>query len=346
VGATDDFAAWTVGSSVVFVSLKDFKILYERPLSGIPGSSVAVHESSVYVSLFEGGVELFSMNAPNRFSRRVHGKDRIAGGLSLTDNELIWATETGVVYALDPSSAEVLLRAETRASFASSACLGPNHDAYLASMDGRVLAFDVSGGRLIWQTMTGEALEASPILAGDRLWVTARTGNLYCLDHQNGLVKFKVPGVSRLAAYTSEEMLAIDMQQRLVAFDLDSGARRIVADMNGDEVLFTNSITDRVYLTNGHGLIRCWRQTSNPWPEIHVMPKVEESPGADVADRKLRDQRSVDEKPSPEEAAEVPSDAAPSLEDTAPADDPFAEPLDEGADPFGGVEEGEDPFDG
>ncbi|MES1927307.1 outer membrane protein assembly factor BamB [Salinisphaera sp. T31B1] len=100
---------------------------------------------------------------------------------------------------------------------------------YVANRDGYVVALNLSNGKRIWRSRTGDRLIAGPAVAGDKLLLGTRDGQIVALDVASGERAWTTELSSEvISAPASSADLAVarTLDGRLVALDLATGDRR------------------------------------------------------------------------------------------------------------------------
>lgn len=200
---------------------------------------------------------------------------------------------------------EVLYRLETAGSL-RSAPVAYGQNLYVSSVDGYVYAVEQSSGRFLWEVSLGEPISQAPLAANDRLYVVTDDDNLHCLTAAEGQKQWMIPGATQMISVGTDRVYAMDrIGQLMVLTAADGGLVTSVPIGKGFRPL-TNRLTDRLYVMNSGGLVRCYRESGRRWPTVHPpLPQAEAAEAADAA------------------AAAPAATSAPPAADSEPADDGF-----------------------
>ena len=155
-----------------------------------------------------------------------------------------------------------------------------------ASRDGFVYAVRETTGERLWRFSVGEPIIESPAVIGDRVYVTAQLGGMYCLEAKTGKNLWFAPDMVQFVAASKARVYATDRIGRLAVLDARSGAPLDAIATQNIPIKLLNTQTDRVYLADDRGLIQCLREIEQSEPIVHG------------ADRKPAEQ--ADEKPAAE----------------------------------------------
>ena len=168
-------------------------------------------------------------------------------GLRASDAALLWKTDVGaavsaplvwntgwLVAALE-SGEIVVLRGADGFEFWRHQVSGPldirpsvsGHELFLPVRDGRVLAFDLETGQLLWERVLGGSPQE--ILAPDDLFVGATDNYFYRLSRSDGRMRWRWRtggDVEGLAAVDERRVMFVSLDNILWALDRDSGVQQ------------------------------------------------------------------------------------------------------------------------
>ena len=133
------------------------------------------------------------------------GTDYYSSSPVLAGDLLIAGAADGNVYGLSWSDGSIRWQVKTDGRVRSSPAVADS-TVYVGSYDGKVYAIDVATGKTRWTYSTAgvelmsaqfgydrRSIQSSPVVAGDRLLIGARDGNLYALDRHTGREIWKSP---------------------------------------------------------------------------------------------------------------------------------------------------------
>jgi outer membrane protein assembly factor BamB len=127
----------------------------------------------------------------------------------------------------------------------------------VGSDHGRIQARSVSTGHLRWSRSVNGAVTSPPLLAEGRVYIGTRGGTFFALNERTGKVVWKQHtwSVWDAAAYRRGVVYVGSDQQRVWAFDADTGRRRWVANVWG-RVRSTPAVTrHRIYVGTDNGRV-------------------------------------------------------------------------------------------
>jgi outer membrane protein assembly factor BamB len=106
-------------------------------------------------------------------------------------------TQPGVVLAIDVETEKVLWSfsdsSQSSDMRASPASLGQFENNQLtgisvvATRNRRLLALDLSNGKVMWESILKKRADGSPIICSDRAWIGALDGSIYAIDLKSGM---------------------------------------------------------------------------------------------------------------------------------------------------------------
>ena len=312
--ANSENVAFVNGSQLFLIERATGRKIWQRQTDGAPAAGPQMSDDRVYVPLVQGTIESFEIDNPQRSSWHYHSEGQPLSPPIVTDNVVCWTTDRGYLYGGELASPAVNFRLKTRDAIVSSPVYRPPNY-YCASLDGEVYAVDGRSGKLAWRTPTGHAIEQSPVVINDRVYVCPNHAGLLCLSVETGEKLWSARGVSRFVAASPQRIYASDRLNRIHVLDGKTGHSIGILPTATLPVQITNHNTDRIYLGTTKGLLQCLHEIDLTEP-VHYGP-----------------QQGEDEELAPDAAAQ-PADALPA--DAGP--EPDAVPDDAGDDA------GDDPF--
>ena len=205
---------------------------------------------------------------------------------------------------------------------------------FVCSLHGFVYAVDEAKGTIVWQFSTGDEIETSPIPIGDSLYVVTTDNFLYKLNAKTGAVAEGWPapiaGIRQYVSASKDKLFVQDTAGRLVMLDQKGGQRLGQVAANGLNLVYQNSLSDRIYVGNRKGLLQCLREVSSRVPYFHSADFVSEieaktkTPGAE----KGIDPADADDPFAGFDTADEPADTG--------DENPFGGEMDDDDNPFGG----------
>jgi outer membrane protein assembly factor BamB len=313
------------GSELIVIDRASGGILWERQLRGAPGAGPGVSATHAFVPMINGLIEGFDLSKGAKQTPWIYkSAGRVLVSPLATESNVSWTTDKGYFYVADPAAKGIRYRLETRDAIHSQ----PAHwtpNMYAGSMDGLVYAVNEASGKIEWKCSTGDAILASPVAIGDKVFVISEQGGLHCLDAKDGTQLWFAPKMRQFVSLSPSRVYACDELGRLAALDAASGARLGAMPLHGITLKLCNNYSDRVYLANDSGVIQCLRDIDARSPTLYVPPPAESE--ADKPKSKLPAAGPKKDSSSQPEAVEEPDAAAMPEENVeapaADADDPF-----------------------
>jgi hypothetical protein len=308
---TDTHVALINGSTLyVFDRATHLEVLRES-VGGGPAASPAMSAEYLFVPLFNGRIEGYSITDPDAPTWYYQSAGRLYMSPITTRNRVVWASDMGYLYGADNRGEGIRYRFESLAPIAAPPAAKSPY-IFAVAEDGYVFALNEDTGRLRWRYSTGWPARFSPVAIGDSLYVTTDEPALHCVATEDGTLRWTALDVSRFVGASPTRVYGMDRYGTLMVLDGRSGVELGQASGSQGTSAVANDRTDRLYLVSDSGLVQCLHEVGQPQPFLHPQPTFDE-PAA--------------EKPAP--AGEVP------LPETPPADEPPAvEPPPDAGDPF------------
>ncbi len=333
-GASDDMVAVFNGSKVYVLKASDGTLNWEKAISGAPVQGPAVTEDYVFVPLLNGKVEAYQVNYPRRAASTFRTMGRPTTQPIVLNHSVAWATDRGHVYVANANDAKLKYRLETKDNVVSTPGFLPPDKIFATSQDGYVYSLRESRGGIAWRFSTGESITHAPVGVHDTVYAIADSGTMYAIDAESGSEKWTTSGIRGFIAASTDRLYCTDITASLVVLDARSGSRVASISAPELEVRMMNTETDRIVVGTPSGLLQCFREIDQKWPEIRLMQ--------DAGPRKAA--------PKTGEKKEEAGKPKPPVDDSKPVeDDPFAKPAAGAAKPAAPAEgtppaEGVDPF--
>ena len=263
------------------------------------------------------------------------------------DEEFItWVTDKGHLHLgrVDRRSADSLMirfRINAKGSFNSSpaymprdAKVGSSGVIFAGSSEGEVFAISERDGEIRWKFSIGDPIGDSPVLIGDRLYVTSELGGLFAVGAKSGKQIWFSPDILHFVAAGRQRVYASDKLGRLRILDGRTGSMLDMLPTGGLPIRVSNSQTDRIYLATESGLVQCLHEVEETKPIMYGQSKVatdEEEP-VKLPPLKAKTGDGAAPKPAPKPPAKKPApkpkaddggfggdDAAPAADAAKPA---------------------------
>ncbi|MBC7852230.1 MAG: PQQ-binding-like beta-propeller repeat protein [Pirellulaceae bacterium] len=339
-GASDDMVAVFNGSKVYVLKASDGSLNWEKAIPGAPVQGPAVTEDYVFVPLLNGKVEAYQVDYPRRAAATFRTMGRPTTQPIVLNHSVAWATDRGHVYVANANDAKVKYRVETKDNVVSTPGFLPPDKIFATSQDGYVYSLRESRGGIAWRFSTGESITHAPVGVRDTVYAIADSGTMYSIDAEAGTENWTTSGIRGFIAASTDRLYCTDITASLVVLDARSGSRVASISAPELEVRMMNTETDRIVVGTPSGLLQCFREIDQKWPEIRLMQdggprkaapkKGEKKEEADKPKVPVDETKPAEDDPFAKPAA---AGAAKPAEGAAPAE---GTPPVEGADPFGG----------
>jgi outer membrane protein assembly factor BamB len=311
-GVNSKYVALVNGSTLYVLERKGGREIFQRSLGGGPAGGPALTDSMVFVPLFSGKVEGYTIAEPQTPALYFSSAGRIFASPLTTTDSVVWPTDAGILYVANSNGRGVRFRFESTSPFAGNPA-AKGGLLYATAASGYVYALAEQNGNQRWRYATGAPTSRSPVVVGSRVFVATNLPSLHCLEAMTGKFLWEAPDIRQVVAVSQGRVYGINRVGDVTILDVNTGVRQGRLQTSGTTSAVLNDQTDRLYLISESGLLQCLREVGATKPFLHgaVPPQGEAQP------------------------------------DDAPAgaeDDPFAAPADED-DPFGGPAE-DDPFGG
>lgn len=332
--ATEQYVASTNGGHLYLFDRASGRPLWQKKMPTVPSAGPAIGHNRVYVPLVTGMISSFRLPSPNRGETPAEqafkdsalnytGKGVAFAPPLVAKEVVLWGTDAGNVYAIDPQTMTAEYRVKTRGAVMARLTYRAPW-VYAASRDGYVYAIKDAKGAIRWKTSIGSPIVERPMVTDDGVYVIPELGGLYKLSLDTGDVLWRVPGPLQFLSASPTRLYTADRAGRMLIFDARSGTRVGWLPTESLTLKVFNRENDRIYLATVDGLVQCLHESAQREPFWHV--------------GELKDDGSAAEGEEPGDA-EKPADA------TSPATDganPFTDDAmtdDAGDDAAGGDEE-------
>jgi outer membrane protein assembly factor BamB len=324
IGANESKIAAVHGSKVSIINLNDEKVEVQYPLPGVPAGGLLLTEDTLLVPLQRSRMASFRLDN----SQRLPGIRNYGGGFVATPvrvgERVISLTNSGQLYVEDAGSGKGLFRVDMRSRVAPGLAHNRQGMVFAASQDGFIFAVDPQKGSVLWQRMVDGTLRQAPLAIEKQMFACSVQGKLFCLSAETGDTSWAFAGAQELVGVNDSHVFCTTPSNDLIAIDRTDGALKGTAPLLSWRPLFTNGISDRIFLTNSTCQVRALRPIGRPWPTYYV------DPWKPVAAKEKAETKKP-EPPTPPSPSEEPVEEKP-LEETPPS--PEAPAVEEEDNPF------------
>ena len=354
VAGRGKYVAALKGGSVYCLEAETGAILWEHRCERGPSAPPQVDDDQIFVPLINGRVERFDIanKGFNSVSYISGGRGSTTTRPAISAVSICWANYSGTVSVAARSANRGMPGFELKAGSVLGSPQYKNGIYFVTSIDSYIYALDEARGSLIWENSTGFDISQAPIVLGKHVYVINDLNQLSRFDAETGRLSANWqttrPDIGTFAGASRTKIFTVNNAGRLKVLDQESGDVTGTADLGAVQLVLPNSLTDRMYVLNKAGTIRCFREINSDRPFFHS----DEFKDMDMKSTE-ETMNGKPESPGPDPAGTDPSDDGGN--DDPFADDPFADDNDKPAeadsdqddpadndDPFGEV--GDDPF--
>ena len=216
--------------------LKNARYLWKRRAGLIWGAPIPA-DSSVYVAAKFRHADRYDLRTGRRHWR-YKMKGQAYAEPALTDAAMIFATDRGMVHAVDRRTGRALWTAQAgkRAIRVAPVVAARHGLVYIASLDSTLYALNLDDGREIWRYRAGGSLWKGPAVKDTLVTFSDGMGNLFALHARHGTLlwqkQFSTPfGTSPLVV--NQVIYLGSMDKSLYALQLTTGEIIWKAELRG-----------------------------------------------------------------------------------------------------------------
>jgi hypothetical protein len=274
--------------------------------------------------MLNGNLEVYSAQDPSLPASLYRGTGRCLVQPIITGRAVAWPTDRGTLYVAPAYRQGLWYRVEGSHPVTAAPAYS-NRTLYLPSANGFIYAIDELSGSIVWTYSTGEPLSQAPVAIDDVVYVVGDTGNLYCLSADLGQLRWSCSDVHQFLAHGSERLYCVGRSDNLLVLQPETGSLLTSSRERLPAFRFTNTQTDRIYVSTPSGLMQCFREASAEFPVMHVSAR--------------------EDAETPASGGEATSPETETMNPTTEPIDPFGTPMSEEENPFDASEdEPADPF--
>lgn len=291
--------------------------LFTYRLPRQPTVGPAVSEGSFYIPLFDGSVCGFSIHTLSHYEKfgtlpagvakpmawRFVANEPILQPPVVGSETVAFATEKGNVHGVHSagtSGGQSLYQLLVRSPIVVPMSVARTETAeYLlfATDDDVIFCVELFNGRMIWNWPMGRPITERMVVVGDDVYVVTEGEGITQLSLSGGRPgvtsggrPWEVPGVRSIAAVSASRLYGVDRAMQLVVVDRRSADVLDRLPLGEDTHVVSNALTDRVYLYNSSGRVRCFAEEGSEFATYHqhperqpVMPAIPDSDPAEAA---------------------------------------------------------------
>ena len=292
IGANDRFVAVANGSTIYCLEADSGKIAWSKHCRSIITAPPAVDSQHIYVPLINGKLERFSLAREGFAPVALTSKGRVTTRPLIAPASVCWGTDEGrfAAAARYKPSPSVAYQLNTDPIY-SNPVYG-NSKVFATSTDGFVYAIDERRGTLVWEVSTGASIVKSPALFGNSLFVINDRDELFKYDADSGRLaaNWSQPktDVTEFVGASAKKLYTLDKLGRLKILSRESGDIVGSVGIGNVSAVLGNDKTDRLYVADDRGNLRCIRESDSPYPMMHAGEMEAET--AEATDQPATDQ--------------------------------------------------------
>lgn len=319
------------GSSLIALNKFTGDIVWQFGLPRSPSTAPIMDDTQVYLGTSDDSMMAFQMTELSKFYNRrltiassqlaVRWKYSILGHIDYTP---IQSGDLISFFGSNRTTYTVSRGRDLKYTFDTpapvSAGLTSNKGIlYICSEDARIFALDVRTGSLRWQTVVGAAIQRTPRVIQDDLFVTPTGYGMFRMRARDGIELWSQParGVDQFLGASADAVFGSDRAKNLVRLNRATGQIQGRLPLDRFTLRVENDLTDRLYLATPQGTIIALREQGAELPlyfkypeRLPLMPEfAPEEPAAPAEDKAAED------KPAEDKSAEDNSTEAPAAEE-------------------------------
>jgi outer membrane protein assembly factor BamB len=128
-------------------------------------------------------------------------------------------------------------------------------NAYIASGDNKLYAFDLQSSSLNWSAFIEGTLDQTPVPIGHTIAIVSSGNGAFGYSADKGDKKWSLPGVVSIASHTADHLYAIDGSNNLLSVDSESGTVDGKFPLGKQLASAINAVDSTVYTIRADGLL-------------------------------------------------------------------------------------------
>lgn len=287
--SNDDTILVTSGIRLYAVDKWEGVRLWEIALAEQAGTRPVSDEERVYIASQEGSVyaydlariyQLYHANKLPKWSIQTqiwrHATSKpIKLPPILYNNQLTFASKTGIMYSVQPADDKLVFQMSTDRSI-SAPMVEKSGQLYVCTEDHHVYCLDSLRGTVIWDFIARGPVTTQPQIVNNRCYLSTVAGTVYCLNARTGITEWESPESYAFIAKTENYIVTADRLGNMLLLSLDAtGTKAKVAarlPLKSFKFKVANGLTDRIYLVSSQGQTLCLRERGNSLPKFFRNP--------------------------------------------------------------------------
>ncbi len=251
-----------------------------RPVSDNERVYVASQEGSVYAYDLARIYELYHANKLPKWSVQTqiwrHATSRpIKIPPILYENQLTFASKTGIMYSVRPEDDKLVFQMSTNQSI-SAPMVEKSGRLYVCTDANHVYCLDSLRGTVIWDFVARGPVTTQPRIVNNRCYLSTVAGTVYCLNAETGINEWESKESYKFIAKTENYVVTADRLGNLLLLSLNATGTDVTVTarlpMKSFKFKIANDLTDRIYLVSEQGQTLCLRERGNSFPKFFRNP--------------------------------------------------------------------------
>lgn len=191
------------------------------------------------------------------------------------DNQLTFASTTGIMYSVRPADDQLVFQMSTDQKI-SAPLVEKSGLLYVCTEDHHVYCLDSRRGTVIWDFIARGPVTTRPQIIHNRCYVSTVAGSVYCINAETGVEEWESEESFGFIAKTENYIATKDQLGNLLLLSLDETGTAVTVSarlpMKSFRYKVPNDLTDRIYLVSEQGQIICLRERGNSFPKFFRNP--------------------------------------------------------------------------
>lgn len=315
------YVIYTSGSFLYALDKRNGDLIFRVRLPRVPSSPIIMDEDNVYLTSFDGNVfalsletmedlykkELLPQWSNNVIAWRYNTSAPVPTSAVAIGNKINFVSKNGTLYCVTASNRNLVFQMETDARY--SAPLGQFQNyLFAATEDFKFYCLNTDNGKIEWEFTTANRVVDKPIVVGDQLFIMPATGGIYCLSAETGVQKWWQPRGSKFIAASRSKIYLKGRNSTLAVLDRKTGEYLGGTYFQPYNIVYSNPLTDRIFVAANTGLIVCIRELDAEFPTYHLRPENQPILPTFAGEGSPEENQDAQEKPKDDQLEEVDPD--------------------------------------
>ena len=243
----------------------------------------------------------------NVIAWRYNTSSRIPTSAVAIGSKINFVSTNGTLYCVTASNRDLIFQMETDARY--SAPLGQFQNyLFAASEDYKFYCLNTDNGNVEWEFTTANRVIDRPIVVGDQLFIMPEPGGIYCLSAETGVQKWWQPRGHKFIAASRTKVYLKGRNSSLIVLDRKTGEYQGGTYFQPYNIVYSNPLTDRIFVAANTGLIVCIRELDAEFPTYHLRPEKQPILPTFAGEGSPEEDQDAQENPEEEKLKEVDPD--------------------------------------